>query len=479
MILSEHLPQDIPTGAEPYFDVRDPATEETVAHVHDSAAEEWDAALAAAVEAQAAWAKVSPRERAVILTDMYRALVERTEDLARTITLEMGKPLAEARGEVAYGAEYFRWFAEEAVRLPGRFSPSPSGAGDILVTRTPVGPVLAITPWNFPLAMATRKIAPALAAGCPILVKPASETPLTMLLAGKIITDVLAEAAAPEALVSILPTTDDAGLSSRLMADERLRKITFTGSTAVGKLLVRQSADNLLRSSMELGGNAPFLINADADLDRVLTCAMQAKMRNGGEACVAANRFLVHEHVAEEFTRRLVESMAALRPGHGLEEDSTLGPVITAKQRDRIAELVDDALAAGATALTGGGSDAVAEGPGHFYPATVLTDVPADARILHAEIFGPVATVVTFADLDEGIALANDTEYGLAAYGFSDNIDTCRRLATELTAGMVGINRGMISDAAAPFGGVKQSGFGREGGTEGIEEYLDTRYVAL
>ncbi|WP_115685617.1 NAD-dependent succinate-semialdehyde dehydrogenase [Corynebacterium senegalense] len=477
MLLSDHLPADIPTGTgAALFDVLDPATEATIARVRDTGWDEWVAALDRAVAAQEAWSAFSPRQRSEVLRDIFAELTRRIEDFARTMTLEMGKPLAEARGEVAYGAEYFRWFAEEAVRLPGRAGSSPSGAGDILVTRTPVGPVLAITPWNFPLAMATRKIAPALAAGCPVLVKPAAETPLTMLLAGKVIAEVCERHGAPRELVQILPATDAAGLSSTLMADPRLRKVTFTGSTGVGKLLVRQAADNLLRTSMELGGNAPFVVHEDADLDLVLTCAIQAKMRNGGEACIAANRFIVHEAIAGEFTRRLTEAMSAVTMGHGLDEGVTLGPVITAGQRDRIASLVDDARASGATVLCGG---TVPESAGYFYPATVLADVPAGARILREEIFGPVATVTTFATLDEAIALANDTEFGLAAYGFSENVHVCRRFAAELHAGMVGINRGAISDAAAPFGGIKHSGFGREGGTEGIEEYLDVRYVAL
>lgn len=458
------------------FDVLNPATEEVIAQVPDTGKDEWLAALGSAVEAQRAWAEFSPRGRAEVLRAVYEKITARTDKFARTMTEEMGKPLAEAKGEVAYGAEYFRWFAEEAVRIPGRIGRAPAGNGDIAVTRAPVGPVLAITPWNFPLAMATRKIAPAMAAGCPVLVKPAAETPLTMLLVADIIAEALKEAGGPQDLVQILTTTDSAGLSETLMADPRLRKITFTGSTAVGKILVKQSADNLLRTSMELGGNAPFVVCEDADLDLVLECAMQAKMRNGGEACIAANRFIVHESLAGEFTERLTQRMSEVTMGNGLDDGVTLGPMITAKQRDGIAELVDTAVAAGATVTTGG---EVPEGKGYFYPATVLIDVPADAPILREEIFGPVATVTTFGDLAEGIAAANDTEFGLAAYGFSENVHTCRRLAEELKAGMVGINRGAISDAAAPFGGIKQSGFGREGGTEGIEEYLDVKYLAL
>lgn len=458
------------------FDVVNPATEEVIGRVADTGKDEWLAALGRAVQAQQAWGEFAPRERAEVLRAVYEKITERTDEFARTMTAEMGKPFAEAKGEVAYGAEYFRWFAEEAVRIPGRIGRAPAGNGDILVTRTPVGPVLAITPWNFPLAMATRKIAPAMAAGCPIVVKPAAETPLTMLLVAEVIAEAVTAAGGPGDLVQILTTTDSAGLSQTLMADSRLRKITFTGSTNVGKILVKQSADNLLRTSMELGGNAPFLVCEDADLDLVLDCAMQAKMRNGGEACIAANRFIVHESLAEEFTARLTQRMAEVTMGNGMDDGVTLGPMITAKQRDGIAELVDDARAAGATVHLGG---EVPEGKGYFYPATVLGSVPSDARILHEEIFGPVATVTTFSTLEEGIAAANGTQFGLAAYGFSENVHTCRRLAEELTAGMVGINRGAISDAAAPFGGIKQSGFGREGGAEGIEEYLDVKYLAL
>lgn len=486
-VTGTRLPADLPTriwsGLTPVdasdgatFDVSDPATGEVIATVADATVDDALTALTRAVEAQKAWAGFSPQARSDVLTRIFGLIGERADDFAVTMTLEMGKPLAEAYGEVTYGNSYFRWFAGEAVRIPGRFATSPNGNGHILVTRGPVGPVLAITPWNFPLAMATRKIAPALAAGCPVIVKPAAETPLTMLLLGEVLAQAFTEAGAPDGLVSILPSTRDADISKTLMADERLRKVTFTGSSPVGRLLVRQSADRLLRTSMELGGNAPFVVAEDADLDLVLTAAMQAKMRNGGEACIAANRFLVAAPVAAEFTGRLTAAMDAVVTGHGLDEGTTLGPVITAKQRDRIAALVDDAVSRGATVTTGG---VVPEGPGNFYPATVLTDVPADARILHEEIFGPVATVTTFPTLEEGVAAANDTEFGLAAYGFTASEETARYFAENLDAGMVGINRGAISDAAAPFGGVGQSGFGREGGAEGIGEYLETRYIAL
>lgn len=456
------------------FGVHNPATEEVIATVADAGVEDALDALAAATQAQQAWAEVAPREKSRLLSEVFHAVQEHREDFARIMTLEMGKPLVESRGEVDYANEYFRWFAEEAVRWPGRFQQAPSGSGSILVTRTPVGPVLAITPWNFPLAMATRKIAPALAAGCPILVKPATETPLTLLFLGKILSEVLPEEYS--GLVSILPTTKASEVSSALMADSRLRKVTFTGSTPVGKELVRQSADNLLRHSMELGGNAPFVVAEDADMDLAIQAAMQAKMRNGGEACIAANRFIVHEAIAEEFGQRLSAEMGKIRCGNGLDEGVTLGPMITRKQRDKIASLVDEAVEQGAQVVMGGNKP---EGRGWFYPATVLVNVPEGARILREEIFGPVATITTCENLEEGVARANDTEFGLAAYGFSSSLDGARYLAQNLRAGMVGINRGAISDPAAPFGGIKQSGFGREGGTEGIEAYLDTRYIAL
>lgn len=457
------------------FPVINPATEQVLAEVADATSADWQHALDLADAAQTTWASVPPRRKQEILYEVFTQVTERAQDFADVMTAEMGKPVAEALGEVAYGAEYFRWFAEEAVRIPGRMATAPAGNGTILVTRDPVGPVLAITPWNFPLAMATRKIAPALAAGCPIIVKPAAETPLTMLLLGEVIANVFRKFGVPEGVVSIVTTTDAAGLSGELMSDPRLRKITFTGSTPVGRLLVKQSAEHLQRASMELGGNAPFVVAADADLDLVLGCALQAKLRNGGQACIAANRFLVDESIAEEFVERLTEHMARFTLGDGFEEGTKLGPVITATQRDRIATLVEDALAKGATATTGG---SVPEGPGYFYPATVLVNLPGNAAILSEEIFGPVATVTTFKTLKEGVERANATPFGLAAYGFSENVHTAQYLAQHLKAGMVGINRGAISDPAAPFGGIKASGYGREGGTEGIEEYLSPRYIA-
>ncbi len=474
------IPTDVLLGyskvkAAETFPVIDPATGKILMDVGNATAAEWNRALDIAVPAGKAWAQWSPRKRSEVLTAIFHAIHTRAEDFAKIMTLESGKPLQESFTEVTYGAEYFRWFAEEAVRIPGRYNQTPTNTGTTTVTRTPIGPVLAITPWNFPLAMATRKIAPALAAGCPVLVKPASETPLTMLLLGETINEVLHAFNTPDGLISILPTTHAQKLSAELMTDPRLRKVTFTGSTAVGKQLMRQTCYTLPRMSMELGGNAPFVVAADADLDHVLTCATQAKMRNGGQTCIAANRFLVHASLAPEFTKRLSLLMAEFIPGHGMEEATTLGPLINEKQRLKVHKLVTDAVKAGASLLIGG---EIPDGPGYFYPATVLANVPKNARILHEEIFGPVAAVVPFETLEEGIALANDTPFGLAAYGFSENVHTANRLANELRAGMVGINRVAISDPAVPFGGIGLSGFGREGGTEGIEEYLDVKYVA-
>ncbi|QDC16108.1 NAD-dependent succinate-semialdehyde dehydrogenase [Rhodococcus ruber] len=461
---------DSSTGAT--FPVEDPATGAVLADVADASADDGLRALDLAVAAQAEWAATPPRVRGEILRTAFELVHARADDFARVITLEMGKTVAEARGEVNYGSEFLRWFAEEAVRIGGRTATAPAGNGRILVTKEPVGPVLAITPWNFPLAMATRKIGPALAAGCPILVKPAAETPLTMLLLGQ----VFADAGLPAGVLSILPATDAAALTGPLLADARLRKITFTGSTGVGKLLVRQSADRLLRTSMELGGNAPFLVFDDADLDAAVDGAMAAKMRNGGEACTAANRFHVARRVAVEFTDKLTARIAALRSGHGLDDGTDLGPLITARQRATVDALVRDAVERGARVRTGG---QIPDGPGTFYPPTVLDEVPADARLLREEIFGPVAAITVFDTEDEAVAAANDTEYGLAAYFYTRDLNRAMRVAGALKTGMVGVNRGVISDVAAPFGGVKESGFGREGAAEGIEEYLDTKYIAL
>lgn len=454
------------------FDVLDPSDDTVIAAVADAGPDDAIAALDAACAVQAEWAATPPRRRGEILRAVFEAITDRADDIATLMTMEMGKVLPESKGEVAYGAEFFRWFAEEAVRIAGRYTPSPAGTGRILVTKQPVGPCYAITPWNFPLAMGTRKIGPALAAGCTMIVKPAQETPLTMLLLAKL----MDEAGLPKGVLSVLPTSKPGPLTEALINDGRLRKLTFTGSTGVGKTLVKQSADKLLRTSMELGGNAPFIVFDDADVDAAVDGAVLAKMRNGGEACTAANRFHVANTVREEFTDKLVKRLSELTLGKGLDESSRLGPLINAKQVAKVTELVDDAVSRGAKVLLGGQAPG---GPGNFYPATVLVDVPADARILREEVFGPVAPIVGFDTEEEGVAAANATEYGLAAYVYTQSLDRALRVAEAIESGMVGINRGVISDPAAPFGGMKESGFGREGGFEGIEEYLETKYIAL
>ncbi|MFC9518457.1 NAD-dependent succinate-semialdehyde dehydrogenase [Nocardiaceae bacterium NPDC056970] len=463
-------------GTEPVhggsFAVRNPATGEVVAEVADATGKDALAALDAACRVQAEWAATAPRVRSSILRRAWELVVERTEDLALLMTVEMGKTLAESRSEVAYGGEFLRWFSEEAVRIQGRYTQAPAGTGRILVTKEPVGPCLAVTPWNFPLAMGTRKIGPALAAGCTIIVKPAEDTPLTMLL----LAEIFAEAGLPAGVLSVLPASDAAAVTAPLLADPRLRKVTFTGSTRVGKLLIEQSAPQVLRTSMELGGNAPFIVFDDADVDAAVEGAMAAKMRNGGEACTAANRILVHNAVREEFTAALTARIAATRVGAGYEDGSQLGPLINEKQRTAVSALVDDAVAAGARLRTGGHA---IDGPGFFFEPTVLDEIPDGARILREEIFGPVAAITGFDTEDEAIAAANATEYGLAAYFYTRDLDRAMRVAGALESGMVGVNRGVISDPAAPFGGVKQSGLGSEGGTEGIDEYLTTKYIAL
>lgn len=454
------------------FDVLNPATDEVITTVADAGADDAVAALDAASAVQAEWAGTAPRKRGEILRSVFETITASADDIAALMTLEMGKVVAESKGEVTYGAEFFRWFSEEAVRIGGRYTPSPAGTGRIVVTKQAVGPCYAITPWNFPLAMGTRKMGPAFAAGCTMIVKPAQETPLTMLLLAKL----MDEAGLPKGVLSVLPTSRPGDVTAALIDDGRLRKLTFTGSTGVGKALVKQSADKLLRTSMELGGNAPFIVFDDADVDAAVDGAILAKMRNGGEACTAANRFHVANSVREEFTEKLVKRMSEFTLGDGLDESATLGPLINQKQLDKVTELVSDAVSRGATVAVGG---VAPEGPGNFYPATVLADVPADARILAEEVFGPVAPIAGFDTEEEGIAAANDTEYGLAAYVYTKSLDRALRVAESIESGMVGVNRGVISDAAAPFGGIKESGFGREGGTEGIEEYLDTKYIAL
>ncbi len=454
------------------FPVLDPADGSTLTDVADGRAEDARAALDAAAGVQAEWAATPPRERGEILRRAFEAIMDRADDFAELMSLEMGKTVAEAKGEVAYGAEFFRWFSEEAVRIHGRWMHNPAGGTRLLTIRKPVGPCLFITPWNFPLAMGTRKIGPAVAAGCTMVVKPAELTPLTMLaLAG-----VLQDAGLPDGVLNIVTTTTSPAISEALMADARLRKVSFTGSTTVGKVLMRQSADQLQRMSMELGGNAPFIVFEDADVDAAVEGAMVAKMRNMGEACTAANRFLVHESVAVEFAEKLAERMGALRVGRGQEAGVDVGPLIDDKAVESIRSMVNEAVVAGARVVVGGQAP---EGPGHFFAPTVLLDVRSDAEIVAQEIFGPVAPIATFATEEEAIERANSTEYGLASYVYTRDLNRTIRVSEALQFGMVGINTGLISNAAAPFGGMKHSGFGREGSFEGIEEYLETTYVAL
>jgi succinate-semialdehyde dehydrogenase/glutarate-semialdehyde dehydrogenase len=452
--------------------VVDPATEQVLTEIADATPEDAVAALDAACAVQEDWARHPPRARGEILGRAFAEIMDRQDELALLMTLEMGKPLAESRGEIAYAAEFFRWFAEEAVRIDGRFATAPDGKSKLLVMKQPVGPCLLITPWNFPMAMGTRKIGPAIAAGCTMVVKPAKQTPLSMLA----LTDILERAGLPPGVLNVITSSSASSIVGPLIGDRRMRKVSFTGSTEIGRVLVRQGAEQLLRMSMELGGNAPFLVFEDADLDRAVDGAMLAKMRNGGEACTAANRFFVHEHVAEEFTRRLAERMGALRVGHGAQDGTDVGPLIDAVERDKVAGLVEDARRRGAEVLCGG---APGEGEGYFYAPTVLANVPPGSRVLEEEIFGPVAPVQTFATEDEAVAAANDTEYGLVAYVFTQDVDRALRVGERLETGMLGLNQGIVSNPAAPFGGVKHSGFGREGGREGIEEYLSTKYFAI
>jgi succinate-semialdehyde dehydrogenase/glutarate-semialdehyde dehydrogenase len=453
------------------FTVEDPATGKVIAEVADAGVADGLAALDAASKAKADWAATPPRKRSELLTATHRALIERSEEVARLITLEMGKPLAEARSEVAYGAEFFRWFAEEAVRVEGRYSTAPGGGYRVLTVPKPVGPCVFVTPWNFPLAMGARKIAPALAAGCTTITKPAALTPLTMLLLARI----MEEAGVPPGVVNVVTTKRAGEVVSALLSDGRTRKLSFTGSTEVGRRLLRQAAGNVLRTSMELGGNAALIVCADADLDVAVDGAMVAKMRNIGESCIAANRIYVEEPLREEFTARFAERMAALSVGHGL-DDVDVGALIDEPSVAKVDELVADAVDRGARILVGGRRP---DGPGYFYPPTVLVDVPEDARMLTEEIFGPVAPIVSFTSDDEVMAKANATEYGLAGYVFTRDLQRAFRFAEGLETGMLGVNRGLISDPSAPFGGVKQSGTGKEGSHEGILEYLDLTYAAI
>ncbi|WP_340375389.1 NAD-dependent succinate-semialdehyde dehydrogenase [Streptomyces sp. SS7] len=452
--------------------VDNPATGEELCQVADASPADGRRALDAAVAAQAAWAATPPRVRSEILRRAYDIIVARTEDLALLMTLEMGKPLAEARAEVAYGAEFFRWFSEEAVRIDGGMMVAPDGRNRLLVTRQPVGPCLLITPWNFPLAMGTRKIGPAVAAGCTIVLKPAPQTPLTSLALAEILT----EAGLPAGVLNIVTTSDAAGVVEPLLRGGKIRKLSFTGSTQVGRVLLAQCADTVVRTSMELGGNAPLIVFDDADLDTAVEGTMVAKMRNMGESCCAANRILVHTAVAEEFASRLAARMAALTVGPGTEAGTDVGPLIDAAGRSKAHDLVQDAVKRGATVLTGG---ELPEGPGCFYPPTVLTGIAPDAAIIDNEIFGPVAAIRTFETEDEAVAAANDTEFGLAAYLFTQHLDRALRVAERLESGMIGINTGLVSNPAAPFGGVKQSGLGREGGRVGIDEFLEYKYLAV
>ncbi len=452
--------------------VEDPASGQPLVEVADAQPDDALAALAAAAERQGEWGAHPPRERGEILRRAFEAIVERADELALLMTLEMGKSLAESKAEISYAAEFFRWFSEEAVRIHGRYMVNTTGKGRILTMRQPVGPCVFVTPWNFPTAMGTRKIAPAIAAGCTMVVKPAQQTPLSMLALAQI----LEQAGLPGGVLNVITGSKSGELIAPLLQDERTRKLSFTGSTEVGRKLIEQSAEQVLRVSMELGGNAPFLVFEDADLDAAVDGAMLAKMRNVGEACTAANRFHVHESVAEDFARRMAERMGALKVGPGTDPDVDVGPLIDESQRTKVAELVDDARERGARVLLGG--ERVGE-RGYFYAPTVLDRVPDDARLLAEEIFGPVAPIATFATDEQAIEAANRTEFGLVAYVYTRDLDRAFRVCEGIETGMVGLNQGVVSNPAAPFGGVKQSGFGREGGFEGIDEYLETKYVAI
>lgn len=452
--------------------VEDPATGEVLRELPDGGEVVALATLDAACGAQRAWAATPAAERRDLLRAAFEAVVANTEELALLITLEMGKPLAEARGEVAYAAEYLRWYSEEATRIGGAYADHAGGGGRVLTRRHPIGPCLLITPWNFPLAMATRKIGPALAAGCTAIVKPAEQSPLSMLR----MVEIFSEAGLPDGVLNALVTGRPAAVTEALLADGRIRKLSFTGSTAVGRHLLARCADGVVRCSMELGGNSPLLVFDDADLETAVEGTLLAKVRNGGESCVAANRIYVQAGIAAEFTAALSERMAALRVGRGTEDGVELGPLIDAEASRRVEGLVSEALAGGARALAGG---AALEGPGHFFAPTLLTDLPAGARMLREEIFAPVAPVTTFATEDEAVTAANQTEYGLVAYLFTADLDRALRVSDRLDTGMVGLNQGVVANPTAPFGGIKQSGLGREGGAEGIEDYLTLKYVAM
>jgi succinate-semialdehyde dehydrogenase/glutarate-semialdehyde dehydrogenase len=459
-------------GAKGTLPVEDPSTAEVLCEVADASVDDAKAALDAAVDAGPEFAAMAPRDRGEILRHAFELIIERQEDLATLMTLEMGKTIKESLAEIAYAAEFFRWFSEEAVRIDGRYAVAANGAGRVITMKQPVGPCLMITPWNFPMAMGTRKIGPAVAAGCTMVVKPAQQTPLSMLM----LASILEEAGLPAGVLNLITASSSGETAAPLIADPRLRKMSFTGSTEVGRKLMSQASETLLRLSMELGGNAPFLVFDDADVDAAVEGAMIAKMRNIGEACTSANRFHVAGSVIDEFASKLAAKMGALKLGRGVKDDTDVGPLIDDTQRTKVSDLVQDAIGRGAHAVVGGQAH---DGVGYFYNPTVLTDIPDDAKLLHEEIFGPVAPVKGFSDEDEAIAAANDTEYGLVAYVFTNDLKRALRVCEGLETGMIGLNQGIVSNAQAPFGGVKASGFGREGGYEGIEEYLETKYIAV
>jgi succinate-semialdehyde dehydrogenase/glutarate-semialdehyde dehydrogenase len=468
--LLQHVPNElyingqwVPAADGNTLTVHDPSTGKLIKTIADASAADGLAALAAAADAQEAWAATPPRARGEILRRSFDLLHERRHEFALLMTLEMGKPLAESYGEVTYGGEFLRWFSEEAVRITGRYGTNPEGTGRTIVSQHPVGPSFLITPWNFPLAMATRKIAPALAAGCTVVIKPAELTPLTTLYLVKLFEEV----GLPAGVVNVLTTSSSADVSGPIIADSRLRKLSFTGSTGVGQKLIAQSAQNVLRTSMELGGNAPFLVFEDADMDRAVEGALAAKFRNVGQACTAANRFIVHRDVADEFARRVTEAVTEFTVGRGTEAGVKIGPLINADAVAKADTLVQDALGRGATLLTGG----------TFYEPTVISGVKPGSDILREEIFGPVLSIIPFDDEDDAVRIANDTEYGLVSYVFTRDLARGQRMIERLQTGMMGLNMGVVSNAAAPFGGVKQSGLGREGGSEGIHEYLSTKYT--
>lgn len=454
------------------LDVIDPSTGEPLCAITDAGEAEALAALDAAANAQESWAATAPRDRGEILRSVYESMVERQDELALLMTLEMGKPLSESRAEILYAADFFRWFSEEAVRIAGRYSTMTNGVGRILTMKQPVGPCVFVTPWNFPAAMGTRKIGPALAAGCTVVMKPAKETPLSSFA----LAQALIDAGLPDGVVNIVVGSSASKIVGPLLKDPRTRKLSFTGSTEVGRELIKQSADNVLKVSMELGGNAPFIVHEDADLDAAVEGAILAKMRNNGEACTAANRFHAHESIAQQFAEKLAARLGAMKVGRGTLEDSQVGPLINEDQREIVEGLVEDAVGKGGRLLTGGERP---DGPGFYFPPTVIGDLTPDANILVDEVFGPVAPVKSFSTEEEALASANATEYGLAAYVYTQDLGRAFRTIEGLETGMVGLNRGVISNPAAPFGGIKQSGFGREGGFEGIEEYLDTKYVGM